>query len=539
MKKWLTSGLLRTILLALLTVSFVPFGLIAYAGSSSFAQSKDEVIEKSSDEFNRQSFENLRSRAIFVAQDVARFLREREADLAVAASLPRDEQAFVNFSSAKVGTIWTITTDGTEVRQAVPLYREVAFIDLNGREVIKITNRCEAYPFSCRVESSRLLTNVSDPQNTLYKAETYFSEAVALQEGQVYVGGVIGEHIPQERAYAGAQNRTGERYRGVIRFAAPVFEDGKKVGVVVLAVESIHLIELVNHISPANPEPIAEIDPREADFTYLVNPEGWAISHPRHFNIIGVDETGQLVPGISDERRDDPDNLYRPGNLTEMGFIAPELPEMVRHNQRGDSGTLQGRVWQGPRRAFAYATIPYYTGGYNSPAGFGMVVMSTDSERFNLPSDLLGKQIQNRSDELILQMQSLSVLALGLSIVLAVVLARSVAWPVLRLTDSAQMIQEEKWDKAKLDELAKTRGSDEVARLSRVFASMASNVRSREIKMRQEIKSLQIVIEESKVQEEVSRIADTEFFQDLTAKARQMRAEKNRRAADTDSTNQG
>ena len=531
MRKWLTSGLLRTILLALLTVAFIPLGMIAYAGSTSFERSKADVVAQSSEEFDRQAFENLRSRAMLVSQDVARFLRERESDLRVAASLPKDEQAFVNFARSKSGQVWIISPDGAEERLAVPLYREIAWIDLTGKEIIKVSNNCENYPFTCAVEAATGLVDVSQPTNTLFQSEAYFEEALQLEKGDIYVSGMTGLFIPQDRAYAGAQNRLGERYRGIIRFATPVHENGKKVGIVVLAVESIHLIELVAHISPANPEPIAEIDPREADFTYMVDPEGWTISHPRHFNIIGVDENGQLVPSISEARRSDPDNLYRPGNLNEMGFISPVLPEMVKRNQRGESGTLQGTVWQGQQRALAYATIPYYTGRYNTSAGFGMVVMSTDSERFHLPSDLLGKQIQNRSEELIANMQWLSVLALFLSIVLAIVLARSVAWPVLRLTDSAQKIQEEKWDEANLNELAKSGGNDEVARLSRVFASMASNVHSREIKMRQEIKNLQIVIEESKVKEEVSRITESEFFQDLAERAKKMREEKGKRMA--------
>jgi hypothetical protein len=537
MQKWLTSGLLRTILLALLTVAFIPLGMIAYAGSTSFEQSKADVVAKSSEEFDRQAFENLRSRAMLTSQNVARFLSERETDLAVAASLPRTEQAFIDFARAKSGEIWTIAPDGQEVRLPVPLYREIAFIDLAGQEMIKVVNTCDDYPSSCAVNTASKLVNVGRPENTLFKSETYFDETLTLEQDGVYVGGVIGEYIPQDRAYAGAQNRSGERYRGVIRFATAVFEDGKKTGVVVLALESIHLMELLAHVSPANPDPIAEIDPREADFTYMVDPEGWAISHPRHFNIIGVDESGQLVPSISEERRSDPDNLYRPGKLTEMGFIAPEFPEMVQRNQLGESGTLQGSVWQGEQRALAYATIPYYTGRYNTPAGFGLVVMSTDSARFHLPSDLLGKQIQNRSDELTAQMQWMSVLALVLSIVLAIVLARSVAWPVLRLTDSARKIQEEKWDEANLEALAKGNGADEIARLSKVFASMATNVHSREKKMRQEIKNLQIVIEESKVKEEVSRITESEFFQSLAERAKKMRADNEQRkmASDSDS----
>ena len=66
---------------------------------------------------------------------------------------------------------------------------------------------------------------------------------------------------------------------------------------------------------------------------------------------------------------------------------------------------------------------------------------------------------------------------------------------------------------------------------------MATNVHSREKKMRQEIKNLQIVIEESKVKEEVSRITESEFFQSLAERAKKMRADNEQRkmASDSDS----
>ena len=120
--------------------------------------------------------------------------------------------------------------------------------------------------------------------------------------------------------------------------------------------------------------PQAEIDARKSDFSYMINPEGWAISQPRHFSIYGVDENGQPVKESAESDQDQADNLYRPGNLSQMGFIDPAFPDLVLQNQKGDNGTL----WTAEqKRALIYATIPYFSGQYDTPAGAGLMVLST------------------------------------------------------------------------------------------------------------------------------------------------------------------
>ena len=130
----------------------------------------------------------------------------------------------------------------------------------------------------------------------------------------------------------------------------------------------LHLMEFTAHVAPSNSAPQAEIDPREADFSYMINPDGWAISHPRHFNIYGVDENGQPVKGISEEDQDQVDNLYRPGNLSQMGFIDPAFPALVVRNQQGINGTLWTKE---SKRALIYATIPYQADNTTLPPVLG------------------------------------------------------------------------------------------------------------------------------------------------------------------------
>ena len=125
------------------------------------------------------------------------------------------------FGLAQNGSLWTITSDGVEEHFEMPIYREIAFVDMSGREQIKVSNECTEYPFVCGMKASNDLKDVSKPANTLYKSETYFSESAKLKAGEAYIGSPIGFHLPPEVAYASAQYRPGERYRGVLRMTAP------------------------------------------------------------------------------------------------------------------------------------------------------------------------------------------------------------------------------------------------------------------------------------------------------------------------------
>lgn len=538
-RKLVASNLLRRLVLTLIFLSLVPLFLISYFAIDNFQKARDDVLQRSIQDLDRRSFEGLNARAVTLAQAAAAFLRERESDLQVLAALPRTFEAYEAFARSKQGHLWMVVEgtgktrqQGVEQRFTLPVYREVTFIALTGQEQVKIVNACDDYPLQCRVTPTSTLSNVQNPANTLFKSETYFADAFKLKQGEIYVGRVIGFFNPQEAAYAGAQNRGGEPYRGVLRLATPVFEGGQKIGVVALAVEWLHFMELTAHVAPANPNYQAEIDPRLADFAYVVDPEGWAISHPRHFNIFGVDDKGQAVPSINEKDKSD---LFRPGNLSQMGFLSPMFPTLVKKNQAGEAlnGTHLLEKVQGRDRALVFATIPHFTGPYNTKAGFGTIVLSTDGERFHKDTEVLSKRFENTISSVNDTVTILTVITLALALLLAIVLASNVAFPILRLTDSAHEIEGGRWEQANIDDISNTKGGDEVSRLARVFASMAKEIRAREAQLRAQVQELKIVIDEVKRQKQVSEIVDTDFFQDLTSKAKSLR-QKRRGASASD-----
>lgn len=523
MLRWLRSGLLLRITVALLVVSVVPIYIIQLFSQRSYEATRSEVVSQSQAALDEKAIQGLQARAIMLANSAADFLEEREQDVRFLASQPPDVQTYLGFAKNKNGDLWTVTGDGVETNFTLPIYREIAFLDLDGREQIKVSNECEEYPFKCAMISDSRLVDVSLPANTLYRSETYFADSAALKLGQIYVGKPIGFHLSSEIAYASAQFRSGERYRGVLRFAAPVYENGRRIGTLVMAVEMLHLLEFTAHVAPSNPEPQAEIDAREADFSYMVSPEGWAISQPRHFNIYGVDENGQPVKAISEEDQDKPDNLDRPGNLSLMGFIDPAFPKLVALNQEGKNGWLRATPWGGSPRVLIFATIPYDGGQYNTPAGFGLVVLSTDGDRFHIDAEVLSNQFDSRIDELVKFTLQLITGTLAVAFFLAILLARTIVSPILRLTDEAKTIEAGHWEKVNTAELEKSGGGAEVGQLARVFASMAKQIYARETTLRKQVESLKIVIDEAKRKKAVEEITDNEFFQELSKRASEIR----------------
>ncbi|HNN13047.1 MAG TPA: HAMP domain-containing protein [Anaerolineales bacterium] len=524
MFRWLRSGLLLRIMVALLLVSVIPIFLIQNISQTSYVDTKDEVVSQSQVKLDDKAIEGLEARTIAIANMVAEFLNEREQDLRFLATQAPDAKNYLNFSQSQAGTIWTIGQDGIETRFSLPIYREIVFVDMEGKEQFKVSNECKAYPFSCAARIDTTLKDISDPANTLYKSETYFADSADLKTGEIFVGKPVGFHLTSDIAYAGTQYRSGERYRGVLRFAAPVFEAGQRTGTLVMAVEMLHLLEFTAHIAPSVPEPQAEIDARQADFSYMVSPEGWSITHPRHFNIYGVDENGAEVKSINEEDRYQADNLDRPGNLTLMGFIDKAFPTLVSLNQQGvNSGYLRAKPWGGQERVLIYAHINYHTGQYNNLAGFGSIILSTDGARLHKDAEVLSNQFDSQIQSLSRFSRQLVIGTLIVAFALAVFLARAIVSPILRLTEEAKVIEAGQWEKVNTAELEQSGGSAEIGQLARVFASMAKQIHARETMLRKQVEGLKIVIDEAKRKQAVEEITQDEFFQDLSKRAAEIR----------------
>jgi DNA-binding response OmpR family regulator len=90
-----------------------------------------------------------------------------------------------------------------------------------------------------------------------------------------------------------------------------------------------------------------------------------------------------------------------------------------------------------------------------------------------------------------------------------------------RLTAAAAAIEARMFDPSSMDEVAAR--DDELGQLARVFQRMAREVYAREEQLRQQVQQLRIEIDEVKKAQQVAEVTETEYFQELQSRARDLR----------------
>jgi nitrogen fixation/metabolism regulation signal transduction histidine kinase len=94
--------------------------------------------------------------------------------------------------------------------------------------------------------------------------------------------------------------------------------------------------------------------------------------------------------------------------------------------------------------------------------------------------------------------------------------------PITTLASAAEKIGEGDYEQD-IQEMSIGPFRDELTILADVFEIMISKVYQREQTLRRRVEDLQIMVDEQKKVEQVSEIVESEFFQDLRAKAKAMR----------------
>jgi energy-coupling factor transport system substrate-specific component len=147
-----------------------------------------------------------------------------------------------------------------------------------------------------------------------------------------------------------------------------------------------------------------------------------------------------------------------------------------------------------------------------------------------LPVGLLGLFLTQQArgataspSELTFKLLFTVVITLLFTIANAGLLAQSMSRPLLRLTRAAQSVEAGELTRTQAGELKGTGGSDEISRLSQVFGRMAQEVILREEKLRQEVELLRIEIDQTKRDRHVAEITESDYFQQLQKKAKDIR----------------
>ncbi len=311
-----------------------------------------------------------------------------------------------------------------------PLYHEITYVGLDGREKLKIS-QTDVLP--------RDLRDVSHKENTWCKAETYFAELKKLKPGEIYVSDVIGPYVPsrvigpvtpekakslgipfepEREAYAGRENPKGKRFQGIVRWATPVVKGGSIVGYVTLALDHTHVMSFTDNLMPTSARYTAISDATNGNYAFMWDYLDRSIAHPRHHSIVGLDpKTGEYAPSwleasiyegwqqsgksLRNYLKDVPpfDHQTREKKpakpLTSAGYVglecrylnfAPQCQGWHDLTQFGGSGSFL-ILWTGVWKLTTAASIPYRTGQYaRTPRGFGYVTIGANVDDFHKPA---------------------------------------------------------------------------------------------------------------------------------------------------------
>jgi len=495
-------------------------------------------------------------RAERIAARVSDLLGRCESDLVKLSKLERTDGSYSRFAGRHKREVWIRAgTDNrmSEDRLDVPLYKEISFIDKSGMEKVLIV-RGRPVPADQR-------RNVSDPLQTTYRNEKYFSEAMKLAPGEIYVSHLTGFHVNKieqlgiekviprlkKRSSQDKQiyryllfeilrtageveyvssfsegNRTvlvyripgesrrilvdsppqvtpeelqarelelkellgqlapedtveGVRYDGVVRFAMPVAgPDGQKEGVVTIALDHLHLMQFTQHVKAMEENVTVFAGYRDADYTYLFDDQGWIITHPKFWNIRGVDRTGKPVPAYSPETSKSAILVGRtPVNLLHLDWKMGEgYHALVLETRAGRTGIATSNNLAGVLRTRVFSPVFYNTGPYAEHGIFGGVMLGTRVDKFiklmrQLNTQIAAKTAQVRHTVIWTLVGVLAVVAL-----LSVLMSRGLVRPLRSLTDAARRVGQ-----GDLDTPVPFCGRDEIGELSDSFRDMTQSLK--------------------------------------------------------------
>ncbi|MDR2020794.1 MAG: PAS domain-containing protein, partial [Treponema sp.] len=440
---------------------------LALGANEALARTGAIAVDNSVKALNSSATGNIERMSTDMARRVAEFLYGRDRDILAAAELTPGNETYRRFIRNRTAPLikpgeWKLAEDGkswvpvnppsrgkevsssnrendssfhyrppdTFEYEERPLYLEMTYVDLEGNELVKALT-------SPRMDGT--LKNIADRRNTYVRAETYWPELLKLKPGEIYVSDVTGAYVksrligmytpenaaarglefePREEAYAGKENPLGKRFQGIIRWAAPVTENGVITGYVTLALDHDHLMEFTDHITPMNERYTELPSAYEGNYAFIWDYKCRNICHPRHHSIVGYNpETGEPeVPWLeesvynawqesgrsfTDFIKDQPVFAEQSRNkrpaaaLTGAGLVgldgrylnhAPQCTGWFDLTGEGGSGSFL-ILWSGLWKLTTAAAIPYYTGHYGrSKRGFGFVAIGAGFEDFERPA---------------------------------------------------------------------------------------------------------------------------------------------------------
>ncbi|NMB77343.1 MAG: sigma 54-interacting transcriptional regulator [Myxococcales bacterium] len=266
----------------------------------------------------------------------------------------------------------------------------------------------------------------------------------------------------------------GTAYDGVLRFAMPIDSDGERQGLLVLALDALHLFQFVQHIKAMDDDATVFAGYRDADYTFLFDDQGWVIAHPKLWNVRGLDRTGRpLLPYGEKSLLAEALVGHLPLNLLHLDFKLGEgYHRLVLETRAGRTGIATAQNLAGVLCTRVYSPIFYDTGPYAEHGIFGGVMLGTRADRFIGQLEGLSAGIARGTGELRRMFLWIFAGSLLLLTILSGLVARWLVRPVRSLAAAARRI-----GGGDLATPLPEPGGDEIGDLGRAFGEMTGALR--------------------------------------------------------------
>jgi PAS domain S-box-containing protein len=467
-------GIFKKFLFSFLVISIIPLLAFAIYTMISISSVRNDIVKHTKLDIDQKTQETMEIQAVLTAEAVQKFLRQCENDLHLLKESGISANEFLQFSKQHQSEIWVrrgTNKRPVEVHILIPLYKEISFIDFTGQEKIKIKNG--------KIITGTGLKNVKDPRNTTYLTEKYFSETAKLSRGKIYVSHLHGFYVDKKQQLGNAsspeESVEGKKYDGIIRFATPIYKGNIFSGILMIALDHQHLMEFTQHILPNKKTFTVFPVYSSGDYAFMFDDRGWIITHPKLWDIPGVDKNGKEVPAYTvHSTQDDINNGRIPFNLDSVGFVHKAYPYVASEVRKKHSGSVSVTNVGGVKKIMVYAPIFYSTGNYSKYGIFGAITIGSNIERFHTAAN----EIAGAMNETVYLFKNNIIWFIFITFMIAAILSwfisRHFTKPLLAITEGAKKLAE-----GKLNRPVEVIRNDEIGFLSNSFNYMAEELKSK------------------------------------------------------------